>query len=83
MKIIHLAAVAAAALVLSAGAAHANNHEYRPQPGVNLGGNSAKVPPGIPPECMKETTRADIVDCIKDKKREQGKADVMRGKGRK
>ena len=74
--------LAAAAFVAVTGAAQANNHEYKPRGGVNLGGASGQTPQGIHPECAAKTNCADMVDCIKEKAREKGKADVMRGKGK-
>lgn len=67
-----------AALLLVSGTALAGNHEYRPNPGSGVA--APTMPGGIPPECAAETTRADIVDCIKDKARERGKARVLKGK---
>lgn len=81
MKTMRVAVAAAAALFLS-GAAMAAGADYKPAPGVTMGGASgAPAPGGIHPDCAKLTTRADIVDCIKDKERERGKANVTKGKG--
>lgn len=82
MKATITAATVAACLLFS-GMAMAAGADYVPAPGVTIGGNAGGAPGGIHPDCAKKTTRADMVDCIKEKAREQGKADVMQGKTRK
>lgn len=78
-------AIAGAALLIggTALAGNSGNVEYRPAPGVNLGGHSGVSPGGIPPECAAKTNRDDMKDCIKEKAQERGKARMMKGQGRK